>query len=165
MNRIIRYLFFGLAAVILQTYLVPSIGIGGQRPDLIVIFALSVGVFEGSSGGSLAGFLAGLAVDLYHPPTFGAGAIAGTVAGYLGGWAQTFLDLDHALNQLMAYAGAHTAHTALFAIVASLQGTGPILQLFFANGIGGAVYTALTGATLLMFVGLIRGRKHIVDRR
>ncbi|MFC1627780.1 rod shape-determining protein MreD [Gemmatimonadota bacterium] len=165
MNRIFRYLFFGLAAVVLQTYLIPSIGIGGQRPDLIVIFALTAGIFEGSSGGSLAGFLAGLAVDLYHPPTFGAGAIAGTVAGYLGGWAQTFLDLDHVLNRLMAYAGAHAVHTLLFAIVASLQGTGPAVKLFIANGFGGAVYTALVGAIVLMVVGLVRGRKHIVDRR
>ena len=165
MNRLFRYLFFGLAAMVLQTYLVPSVGIGGQRPDLVVIFALTAGAFEGSTRGSLAGFLAGLAVDLYHPPTFGAGAMAGTVAGYLGGRAQTFLDLDHALNQMMAFAGAHVAHTAVFAIIASLQGTGPVLKLFFANGIGGALYTALVGSAVVTVIGLVRGRKHIVDRR
>jgi rod shape-determining protein MreD len=165
MNRFLRYFFFGLAAVIFQTYLVPSLGIAGQRPDLIVIFALTAGAFEGSARGSLAGFLAGLAVDLYHPPTFGAGAMAGSVAGYLGGRAQVFLDLDHALNQMMAYGTAHVAHTLLFSIVASLQGAGPAVSLFFSNGIGGALYTALLGAALMTVIGLLRGRRHIVDRR
>jgi len=165
MNRLLRYFFFGLATVIFQTYLVPAMGFFSQRPDLIVIFALTAGAFEGSTRGSLAGFLAGLAVDLYHPPTFGAGAMAGTLVGYIGGKAQVFLDLDHAVNQMMAYAGGHVAHTALISIVISLQGMGPVTRLFFSNGIGGAIYTALLGAALMTAIGLVRGRRHIVDRR
>ena len=39
MNRLLRYSFFGLVAVIFQTYLMPALGIFGQKPDLIVIFA------------------------------------------------------------------------------------------------------------------------------
>ncbi len=165
MNRFLRYFFFGLTAVVFQSYLVPALGILGQRPDLIVIFALTVGVFEGAGRGSLAGFLAGLAVDLYHPPTFGAGAMAGTLAGYFGGRARIFLDLEHALDQMMAYAGGHATHAALFAIVTSLQGVGPVVRLFFSNGIGGAIYTALLGAAIMTAISLVRGSRHIVDRR
>jgi rod shape-determining protein MreD len=165
MNRFLRYLFFGLTAVVFQTCLVPSLGIVGQRPDLIVIFALTAGVYEGSGRGSLAGFLAGLAADLYHPPTFGAGAMAGTLVGYLGGRARVFFDLDHTLDQMMAYAGGHVTHSALFAFVTSLQGAGPVLHIFFSNGIGGAVYTALLGAALMTVIGLIRGSRPFFDRR
>ncbi|MCK4771705.1 MAG: rod shape-determining protein MreD [Candidatus Latescibacteria bacterium] len=165
MNRLVRYLFFGLSAVVLQTSLVPSLSIFGQRPDLVVVFALIVGAYEGSSLGCAAGFLVGLAVDLYHPPTMGAGAMAGTLAGYLGGKAQVFLDLDVPLNQGAAFAAGLLAHDAVYSIVASLQGEGNMLWLFAGRAFGGAVYTALVGTACLSAAGLIRGRKHVVDRR
>ena len=165
MNRLVRYLFFGLSAVVLQTSLVPSLSIFGQRPDLVVVFALIVGAYEGSSLGCASGFLVGLAVDLYHPPTMGAGAMAGTLAGYLGGKAQVFLDLDVPLNQGAAFAAGLLAHDAVYSIVASLQGEGNMLWLFAGRAFGGAVYTALVGTACLSAAGLIRGRKHVVDRR
>jgi len=164
-TRLIRYIFFGLCTVVLQTTLVPSLSIFGQRPDLVVIMAVIVGAFEGSGRGSIAGFLAGLAVDLYHPPTMGAGAMAGTLAGYLGGRAQIFLDLDLWLNQGLAFASVTIAHHALYSIVISLQGEGNILLLFAARAFGGALYNAIIGAGCLTVVGFVRGRKHVVDRR
>ena len=165
MIRLIRYMFFGICAVVLQTTLVPSLSIFGQRPDLVVILAVIAGAFEGSRWGSITGFLAGLAVDLYHPPTMGAGAMAGTLAGYLGGRAQVFLDFDLWLNQGVAFALATIAHHALYSIVISLQGEGNLLFLFATTAFGGALYTAFIGAGCLTVVGFVRGRKHVVDRR
>ena len=137
-----------------------------QRGDIrIVDTTVDVGAYEGSSLGCAAGFLVGLAVDLYHPPTMGAGAMAGTLAGYLGGKAQVFLDLDVPLNQGAAFAAGLLAHDAVYSIVASLQGEGNMLWLFAGRAFGGAVYTALVGTACLSAAGLIRGRKHVVDRR
>lgn len=165
MNRLARYLFLGLCVVVLQTLLIPLIGIFNQRPDLVVVFALILGAFEGPAIGSLAGFLVGLAVDLYHPPTLGAGAMAGTVVGYLGGKVQVFLDLDHSLNQLTAFTVGHLVHNAFYLSVAAIQGEADLFGLFFGKGLGGAVYTAIVGTSVLTLVGAIRGRKHVVDRR
>ena len=165
MNRTARYLFFGVCAVILQTSLVPSLDIFGQRPDLVVIFALIVGAYEGSGWGSVAGFMVGLLVDLYHPPTLGAGAMAGTLAGYIGGKAQVFLDLDVPLNQATAMIAGLLAHDAVYSTVASIQGEGNVLLLFVGRALGGAVYTAIVGTVCLSAAGMIRGRKHVVDRR
>ena len=128
---------------------------------MVVIFAVIAGAFEGSSRGSIAGFLAGLAVDLYHPPTMGAGAMA----GYLGGRAQVFLDFDLWLNQGVAFALATIVHHALYSIVISLQGEGNLLLFFATTAFGGALYTAFVGAGCLTVLGLVRGRKHVVDRR
>ena len=165
MNRLARYLFFGACVVILQTSLVPSLSIFGQRPDLVVVFALIVGAYEGSGWGSMAGFAVGLLVDFYHPPTLGAGAMAGTLVGYIGGKAQIFLDLDVPLNQASALIAGLLAHDAVYSIVASIQGEGNVLLLFVGRALGGAVYTAMVGTLCLSAAGLIRGRKHVVDRR
>ncbi len=165
MNRLARYLFFGFAAVVLQTMLVPEIALWGQVPDLIVIFAVVVGAFEGSSAGCGAGFLAGLAVDLYHPPTFGAGVMAATVAGYLGGKAQILLDLDHAVNQMVALAATRVVHDLVYALVGTVQGSVEPLSFLVPGTIGGAIYTALIGAAVLALAGLVRGGKHVIDRR
>ena len=165
MTRLVRYTFFGICAVVFQTTLVPSLSIFGQRPDLVVILVVLIGAYEGSSWGSIAGFLAGLAVDLYHPPTMGAGAMAGTLAGYLGGRAQIFLDFELWLNQGVAFALVTFVHHALYSIVISLQGEGNLLLFFATTAFGGALYTAFIGAGCLAVVGFLRGRKHLVDRR
>ena len=165
MNRVLRYLFFGVAAVLLQTLLVPGLALVGQVPDLVVIFAVIVGAYEGSVAGSTAGFLVGLAVDIYHPPTFGAGVMAATVAGYLGGKARIVLDLDHALNQMVVLAAARIAHDLVYALVGALQGSVTPLPWLLRGTFGGAVYTALVGVAALALAGLVRQRKPVSDRR
>ncbi len=165
MSRLVRYTFFGVCTVVLQTTLVPSLSIFGQRPDLVVILAVIAGAFEGSGRGSMVGFLAGLAVDLYHPPTMGAGTMAGTLAGYLGGRAQAFLDFDLWLNQSVAFALVTFVHHALYSIVISLQVEGNLLLFFATTAFGGALYTAFIGTGCLAVAGFVRGRKHVVDRR
>lgn len=165
MARVLRYLFFGLAVVVLQTTLVPAVGIVGQRPDLVVVFAVIVGAFEGVPAGCLTGFAIGFLVDIYHPPTLGAGVMAGTLAGYLGGKAQEVLDLDLPLNQATAFAFARVAHDLVYTLVVSIKGEGAFWAPFFGRAFGGAVYTALIGTGVLVLVSFVRGGKHVVDRR
>ena len=165
MARLLRYMFMGLAVVVFQTTLVPGIGVLGQRPDLVVVFAVIAGAFEGATAGSIAGFIVGFLVDIYHPSTLGAGTMAGTMAGYIGAKAQEFLDLDLPLNQATAFAFARLVHDLVHALVVNFKGEGSFWLLFFGRALGGAVYTALVGVVVLGLIGLLRGRKHVVDRR
>ncbi|MFO7768679.1 MAG: rod shape-determining protein MreD [bacterium] len=157
--RLLRYLFFGIAAVVLQTTLVPTVGVFEQRPDLIVIFAVIAGSLEGPRWGATAGFLAGLAVDVYHPPTFGAGAMGGAVAGYLGGKTRVFLDLESPVNQAAAFFAAHLGHDGVYALVVAVKAEGNFWEMFILHGIGSGIYSALGG--VLVFAVLqaaARGR-------
>jgi rod shape-determining protein MreD len=165
MSRAVRYIFFGFVAIVLQTTLVPGIGLAGQRPDLIVVFAVLVGAYQGASAGCLAGFIAGFLVDIYHPPTLGAGTIAGTLAGYVGGRAQEILDLDLPLNQATAFAFARVVHDFAYGIVASIKGEGGFWGLFLGRVFGGAVYTALVGTAIIALIALVRGGKHVIRRK
>ena len=165
MMRAARYIFLGFAAVVLQTTLVPGIGIVGQRPDLIVVFAVLVGAYEGASTGCLAGFVAGFLVDIYHPPTLGAGTIAGTLAGYVGGRAQEILDLDLPLNQAAAFAFVRVVHDLAYGMVVSIKGEGGFWGLFLGRAFGGALYTALVGTAFLALISLVRGGRHVINRR
>ncbi|MFC1543832.1 rod shape-determining protein MreD [Gemmatimonadota bacterium] len=165
MARAARYAFFGLVTVVLQTTLAPGVSILGQRPDLVVIFAVLVGAFEGASRGCAAGFIVGFLVDIYHPATLGAGTIAGTVAGYAGARAQELLDLDMPLNQAAAFAFVTVLHGSIHALVVVLKGEGAFWRLVLGRVPGGALYTALVGVAVLGLVGFLRGGRHIVDRR
>jgi rod shape-determining protein MreD len=165
MTRFIRYVVMGLVVVVFQTTLTPGIGVLGQRPDLVVVFAVIAGAFEGATAGSIAGFVVGFLVDIYHPATLGAGTLAGTMAGYVGAKAQELLDLDLLLNQATAFAFARLVHDLIHALVVSLKGEGLFWSLYFGRAIGGAVYTAIVGAAVLSLIGVVRGRKHVVDRR
>ncbi len=157
--RTLRYLFFGFAAVVLQTTLVPTVGVLGQHPDLIVIFAVIAGALEGPRWGSIVGFLAGLAVDLYHPPTFGAGAMGGAVAGYMGGKMRAFLDLEFLANQAAAFFTAYLVHDGIYSLVATLKAEGGSWILFILHGIGSGIYTALAGCLVFAVLqGVVRGR-------
>lgn len=157
--RALRYLFFGFAAVVLQTTLVPFLGILEQRPDLIVIFAVILGALQGPRFGALGGFVAGLAVDLYHPPTLGAGAMGGAVAGYLGGKIRAFLDLEFSVNQAAAFFAAHLAYVGVYALVTVVKAEGNFWDIFVVHGIGSGIYTALLGGLVFAVLQWVaRGR-------
>jgi rod shape-determining protein MreD len=165
MNRLLRYLFFGIAAAVLQTTLVPLSALFGQRPDLVVVFAVVVGVYEGAAGGSTAGFLLGLLVDLHHPPTIGAGAMGGALAGWLGGKARELLDLGLPLDQFITFVTARLGHDVLHHGVAAVKGYGNLGALFFGDSLGGAVLTGLVGMAVFALAGLLGARRYYLDRR
>jgi rod shape-determining protein MreD len=165
MNRLLRYLFFGLAVAVLQTTLIPSFDLFGQRPDLVVVFAAAVGAFEGASWGSTAGFLLGLLVDLHHPPSMGAGAMGGALAGWLGGKAQEYLDLELPLNQFVAFAAARFANDLAYAVVVAVKELENFWTVLLGRGLGGAVLTGLVGLVVMRTAYLMGAGRNPLDRR
>jgi rod shape-determining protein MreD len=71
-----------LVAVALQLAVVSRWRVGGIAPDLVVLAVAGIAVRCGSETGALAGFGAGLLVDLFLPTPAGLTALAYTLVGY-----------------------------------------------------------------------------------
>jgi rod shape-determining protein MreD len=64
MRRTLPYALLSLLFLVLQTTLMPFLGIRHVVPDILVIWIVYLAVREGHIAGSTAGFLLGLAVDV-----------------------------------------------------------------------------------------------------
>lgn len=74
-------------ALLLQLTVLPLLGLPGATPDLLVVTVAALGLAGGPARGAVAGFCAGLALDLAPPATgvLGLSAVVLTVAGYVAG--------------------------------------------------------------------------------
>jgi len=75
--------------VLLQTSLVAGLPIAGVRGDVVLLFAIAVGIARGRDDGAIAGFAAGLVLDfVVHGTPAGFFALGYTITGYLVGMTQ-----------------------------------------------------------------------------
>jgi rod shape-determining protein MreD len=88
MRRTLPYALFSLLLLILQTTVMPFLGIRTVVPDILVIWIVYLAVREGHIAGSTAGFFLGLAVDVLSGADglLGLSALAKSVAGFAGGY-------------------------------------------------------------------------------
>ena len=70
---------------ILQVSAFSSIRIGGAAPDVLLVTLVSVALLRGSIAGAVAGFLAGLVIDITTLGTLGLTSLLLTLAGYWAG--------------------------------------------------------------------------------
>ncbi len=87
MNHELKYFLYltftyGIAAITLQSVLVPYIDLYGWRPDLVLIITLFIGMRFGSVYGSSFGFIMGLLQDSLSPLALGITALPKALAGY-----------------------------------------------------------------------------------
>ncbi len=76
-----------LLAVVLQTSVLPLLASGAPLPHLCLLVVVAVGLSTGETSGAVAGFAAGLTLDLAPPADHlvGRWALALALAGYLAG--------------------------------------------------------------------------------
>lgn len=76
-----------LTALLLQLTVLPLLGLPGATPDLLLVVVSALGWAGGEVRGAVAGFVAGLALDLVPPATgvLGLSAVVLTAVGYLAG--------------------------------------------------------------------------------
>jgi len=72
-------------AAILQVSAFSSIAIGGGGPNVLLVTLIAVSLLRGSVAGVVAGFLAGLVVDVATLGTLGLTSLLLTLAGYWAG--------------------------------------------------------------------------------
>ena len=74
-----------LTAVVLQAAVVSRLDVFGAHADLLVLVPIAVALVDGPERGAMAGFVAGLAVDLLSTTPFGLTALAYGVVGFVVG--------------------------------------------------------------------------------
>lgn len=73
-------LVVGLFLVVQETVVV-KLRIAGMHPDIMLLVPIAAGMVAGVEEGAIAGFLAGIAIDLLLPTPFGLTALVGCLTG------------------------------------------------------------------------------------
>lgn len=104
-----------LAATIIQVTLLSRLGLPGATPDLVVVVVVSIALAAGPTNGVIAGFVAGMLVDLAPPAatSLGVNALVYIVIGYVAGVAIN--PRDRTVPVMIGMVGA----AAAFAVVAT----------------------------------------------
>ena len=74
-----------LTAIVVQAAVVSRLGMFGAHADILVLVPIAVALVDGPERGAMAGFVAGLAVDLLSTTPFGLTALAYSVVGFVVG--------------------------------------------------------------------------------
>jgi rod shape-determining protein MreD len=136
-----------LLCLILQTTLVPAMGIFGASPDLLMVALFFFARKTGPFAATWAGFFLGLAEDLYSPSILGQNALSRTVAGFFAGlFNERVMRVDF-MFQLILLLITFFLHDALYYSVQLLKtgnaGTGGIMHLLLTSIVPRALYSLL----------------------
>ena len=71
-----------LAALVVQASVVARLDLFGAHGDLLILVPVAAGLTVGAERGAIAGFVAGIAVDLLSTTPFGLTALAYCIVGY-----------------------------------------------------------------------------------
>ncbi len=154
--RPVLLVVISVAALIIQTLVLPYAAIGTIVPDVILIWIVYLAVTRGHIAGSTAGFFPGLALDVLAGDNGMLGlsaftkAIGGFLAGYMFSENKTLQTLSTSRFPLIVALVA-LIHDQIYYMI-SLQGSDiPLQSVIFRYGIPATIYTSLV-ALLPMFV-------------
>lgn len=163
MFRVLRILLVIYVAVVLQTTLAPAIELLGVRPDFPFLIVLLVALQEGAAGGALAGFVAGLFVDLGSAETLGVSSLANSIVGFGVGSLADRVVRTSALTRTLITFGAVVVRDQAIAALALAEGFVDGVRLLGVFSIPGGVYTALFAALVMALaekaIGWQKGKK------
>jgi rod shape-determining protein MreD len=145
-----------VAALLLQTLVLPYAAVGTIVPDAVLIWIVYLSVTRGHIAGSTAGFFLGLVLDVLMggDGMLGLSAFTKTLAGFLAGY--TFSENKTVQTLTTSRFPLIVALVALvhnqFYFLVSLQGSDiPLESVVLRYGIPATIYTGLL-ALLPMFV-------------
>jgi rod shape-determining protein MreD len=140
--------------VLLHFALRPRLGDPRFTPDLVLIALLLVAIRTRPGAGAVAGLVVGLATDAVAPTSFGAAALAYTIAGYVGGWLTAFVVAENApITALFVACVAWVRDVVQVLAAHQLLGKALVWQLFAWSPLAALA----TGATALVLLVALRG--------
>ncbi len=117
-----RAALVGFVTLILQVTMISPINLGGARPDIVLLFAIVVGMETDPERGAVAGFAIGLAFDLLLDTPAGLTALTLTLVGWGVGAAKDAVLRSSWVISTALVAVASMAGTLLYAGLAVVFG-------------------------------------------
>jgi rod shape-determining protein MreD len=108
MRRTDRYRFYVILLVLVALQFTVRSRLGDDRvaPDFLLLALLIYSIRAQPGRGAAAGFLVGLLRDALTPASFGAGALAHTLVGYLSAWGKVVFFAENLfVNGCLLFAG------------------------------------------------------------
>ncbi|MBN1193351.1 MAG: rod shape-determining protein MreD [Coriobacteriia bacterium] len=134
-------------AVVMQVMLAPHLAIGNIMPNFPLLVVVTLAFVEGPSAGAVAGFVAGLLLDLLSTGPVGAWALVLTATGYTAGMLQENLFAEGWLAPVTVAIVAGFVADFSYLVVVAILGVGPA----FWESLGQAVLPrAVYNAVLVM---------------
>ena len=152
--------FLTLVATIVQVTLLSRLGLPGATPDLVVVVVVAIALAMGPVDGAIAGFAAGMLVDLAPPADtlLGVNALVYVVIGYVTG--RVIDPRDRTVPVLIGIVGAAAGFAVLAtAALDALLGSERVVW----DGMAGLVLSSVLYAIILAPL-LILGVRWLVAR-
>ncbi len=158
--EISKWIAFVLGAMILQTTIVPMIGVLGVRPDLVILALFFLSVRFGMLTGIWAGFAIGLMQDVYAPSQMlGQASLAGTIiGGFFGFFNDRTMRIDAPMKALIILSGI-LAHDIIFHGVQLMrlgQNLSSLPITLITRSLPSAIYSVALSAAIYFYVNAIR---------
>ena len=154
MPYVLRQVAVGLAVVLAQ-WLLSNLLLWGVMPDVVLLYVAYVALRRGRVAGAVAGFSAGLLMDLVvNPSTLGINALLKTLMGFVVGLFQSEQGEHLRLTPVQAFVGAlvvAVVHNGLLTILLALDQSTRTPFLIFGLWLGGALYTAVVALAGSLF--------------
>jgi rod shape-determining protein MreD len=155
MFTVLRQVGLGLVVVLLQWLVFGRLPLWGVVPDIVLLFVALVAIRYGRLPGAVAGFSAGLLMDLLvNPHLLGLNAILKTLLGFVIGFFRSEQGAALRLVPVQAFVGAlvvAVVHNGLMTILLALDQNTRTLFLVFGLWLGAALYTAVVALVGTLF--------------
>lgn len=163
MNKFIPAAIALAAAAVLQIALAPYLAIFGVVPKFLFVVVVVIALTEGSVAGCVAGFSAGLLLDLLGSGVVGPYALVMCVVGYLAGMLHANLFAEGWLLPVTTVFVASLGTELSYGIILSVLGlSGSFWHSLFTVMLPGAIYnTALALVTYPWLARLLRADRGV----
>lgn len=144
--------FWGVLAllVVLQFSIRSHLGNDRVAPDFLLLALLIYTIRTRPGASAAAGFFVGLLSDALTPASFGAGALAHAIVGYLSSWAKVIFFAENVLvNGGLFFAGTWLRNVILAVASGKLAGSQLVWELLVWSPLEGLT-TAAAGVLVLM---------------
>jgi len=157
MRRTDRYRYPIIMTLLVVLQFTVRSHLGGDRvaPDFLLLALLIYTIRAEPGKSAAAGFLLGLLRDALTPASFGAGALAHTLVGFMSSWAKAVFFAEHVfVKGCLFFAGTWLRNVLVLLVSGRLQGSQVAWELLVWSPLQGLT-TALVGVVVLWF---FRGR-------
>lgn len=131
--------------VVVQETVAVKLRIAGVHPQLVLLVPIAAGMVTGPREGAIAGFLAGIAIDLLLPTPFGLTALVGCLTGVAVGRVTGSLTREVKWIPMLVALAASAGAVMLYAVLGAVLGQDQFLRV---NLVVVALVVSLANAVL-----------------